>query len=1323
VSATTYPGTATPLRGLNPFTESERDVFLGRESERDDLCKLVSSDGFRAGLVYGENGVGKTSLLRAGVVPYLRDHGVVALPCEDVFRPADAFARAAQEHTGQMAEPGEQSVHYLARIVSQAMEGQQYLFILDDVDLLLGSGNDELIHELGDLFARVVTRSAGRARFLFCCPSKQVHLFGILERRTGSLFPPSSRFQLHPFAPQVATTVLDRTFALAGLPAGADVAQRVVDDIAASAGGSVLPAHLQVAALAVGQLSVTTAADVQAIGGARELEDRWVESAADETGNQRAALRLLAELAHGEGTVPYAPDWAAARVGLDPSFADNALQAFARRGIVRPVAVVNRPDTHYVLAHDVLAGRMREITAPARAAARRAYELLGSKAAQGGRLSLGEWWAVRTEGIVPSTDEERAVLARTQLLGRIALGVLAAIPILVLVVAYLSKAGAFYLDAVPSADGRTERVVVKAGTPSSWFNWLPASPSFGSVVADPGLSRSRVPADVWTAIVDHDIAGDLDDGYRDAVSQATRPFERGLAQYAATGDDGRLVDLFPADLPPAEKAERLEALAPIATGKPQESAVIAQLLEEPSPIVQTAALDVAASAAARHDSAYTGVLAGALASDDAELRRVGLAAVRGLPRARATEIFEAALAADPPVEVRPALMAAASTDSGAEGASAAGAVTVLRSKKASKAAQRRARRLLQTAFERNATAATAEAASLAGDGDAPKANRLAAFELIAEFASDADTNAIKPTLRLGIQAKDEDVRAAALPLFARIEPRAEAEEEVVVYAETLAAGELSDTLRRAYALAWGELARRGSGAAEAAIRPLLGDDTTRVRAAAARAYGFNGRVAQGELSKLIETDRFEVAVGAAWGLANSADAGGSRSRAAGQVAKLWKKKGRARRVATEVFAAMAHRRPSSVINYLKAAIAQSDDTSLHPIAARGLCAAYEANSSTAARELARRAAGNPNPDVRRVVIECMARQEKPGGLEANVASDLATDPDSAIRSRAAEVLSAVALAGGKDAEDAAKVLLDLVADDQSQVRMMAVRGLATLGVRSPKRTERALRAAFDRRDADQVQKLEILSAARNVGAGSLVSLALADGSPAVRREAVGTAIDTRQQVASAVNAALADADATVRRAALERLAAGDSGLSAADLARALALAVRDEDPSIAATALETYARIGDQQEVVSRLRGELASQSERVRARAARAGLGLARRDGKVALELLGPLVDDPSHDVRAAALPALAAAKAALESPEAVATELRSHEDHATRRIVAAAALVAMARVDEKSAAATAVLGDVAESGPPLASLAAEVAQGLVRSGSDAAFFGLLLP
>src|SRR5918992_6020578 len=56
----------SPYQGLNPYTEGDTDFFFGREKE----TRLVIANLFASPLTlpYGSSGVGKSSLLEAGVV-------------------------------------------------------------------------------------------------------------------------------------------------------------------------------------------------------------------------------------------------------------------------------------------------------------------------------------------------------------------------------------------------------------------------------------------------------------------------------------------------------------------------------------------------------------------------------------------------------------------------------------------------------------------------------------------------------------------------------------------------------------------------------------------------------------------------------------------------------------------------------------------------------------------------------------------------------------------------------------------------------------------------------------------------------------------------------------------------------------------------------------------------------------------------------------------------------------------------------------------------------------------------------------------------------
>src|SRR5215467_13850224 len=59
-----------PYPGLRPFQPHEADIFFGREAHTDRLLEILQREHFLA--VIGPSGSGKSSLVRAGLLPGLR---------------------------------------------------------------------------------------------------------------------------------------------------------------------------------------------------------------------------------------------------------------------------------------------------------------------------------------------------------------------------------------------------------------------------------------------------------------------------------------------------------------------------------------------------------------------------------------------------------------------------------------------------------------------------------------------------------------------------------------------------------------------------------------------------------------------------------------------------------------------------------------------------------------------------------------------------------------------------------------------------------------------------------------------------------------------------------------------------------------------------------------------------------------------------------------------------------------------------------------------------------------------------------------------------
>ena len=66
----TTPTAFNPFPGLRPFEPDETHLFFGREGQSDELLRILARNRFVA--VVGTSGSGKSSLVRAGMLPALQ---------------------------------------------------------------------------------------------------------------------------------------------------------------------------------------------------------------------------------------------------------------------------------------------------------------------------------------------------------------------------------------------------------------------------------------------------------------------------------------------------------------------------------------------------------------------------------------------------------------------------------------------------------------------------------------------------------------------------------------------------------------------------------------------------------------------------------------------------------------------------------------------------------------------------------------------------------------------------------------------------------------------------------------------------------------------------------------------------------------------------------------------------------------------------------------------------------------------------------------------------------------------------------------------------
>ena len=106
----TWDARRPPFPGLLAFQEEDAAVYFGRD---DDICRLIerlearrAQGGARLIALLGSSGSGKSSLLRAGVIPRLKrdGHWIVAPPMRPRIHPVDELARALAVACGPGAD-------------------------------------------------------------------------------------------------------------------------------------------------------------------------------------------------------------------------------------------------------------------------------------------------------------------------------------------------------------------------------------------------------------------------------------------------------------------------------------------------------------------------------------------------------------------------------------------------------------------------------------------------------------------------------------------------------------------------------------------------------------------------------------------------------------------------------------------------------------------------------------------------------------------------------------------------------------------------------------------------------------------------------------------------------------------------------------------------------------------------------------------------------------------------------------------------------------------------------------------------------------------
>ncbi len=1281
-----------PFRGVRPFTSGDAEVFAGRRRETSALVALVGREDFRAGVLVGEAGVGKTSLLCAGLSPRLERMGTLPVYVDGIGNVSGTLRKSLFQASASPPQAEEETVDYAVRLAERWPDG--VLLMFDDVDEQL-EGN--VADDFADTLKALLGAGRGKLKVLFCVDSSAFYRLSELEQRVEASIPPGCRLHLDPLDEERATQAIEEGMLASGIYFKSGMSQTIALDLTRD--GPVLPLDLQLAVTAAIERRVLSRRRYAHSGGAVVLRARWLRDRIREAG-QSVALLALSELADRRQT---GAGWCsltdlAEASGLDATKLKPALERLTREHILG-----ERSDpAEYRLAQQALVPLIRALDGTLRARRLRARLTLQNRLHAGGLLRPLELLSARHA--LGATPQERRLLRRSRLAnlsaGTLLLGLILGLGAYV----YLQAGSGYHLGLGGDTTAPDRTLVVKRGLPR-YARWtpLPHRPKVGAVLVDTGLPAAAIGSRTSAGL--KTLTGDLTARkgrwplWFGQVLDLLKPTERGqlLLLLGRPQDAWRL--LTKTATTPAALRRILGVIGIVGQAKGEERGLMARAAQSKDGALRRLATRSALAVAGRKSGAYPKLLRKLARDSDPAVQQTLVQNLRPLGAKRALQLARHSLTRPNPTLRRLALSLAVwgATRAPREAATLlAGNARDLAGRPAARP-RRTLEQLLRTHPGPAAQGITVELTSAA---DSTSQKQLLAWLAMVEVKH---LPLKKLTPRLVALAGNKDLTVARAALHLVVSAAGAQEVTPVLYKLAGTPGPVGAPRRVLAAQGLDRLLKRGAKIDLEQLKRLAKDPSQEVREAATLAYG------AAPVSEMIMLMKLA----------------GDRT-------------ARVRAAAVVAMATLGNPHPYRILKTLES-MTQGGGTRLRAalVTAASLLVRSKRHWSIAKNYIVG-ATRSSKPDLRRAAVAGLGRL---AAVRQNVVvktlEKLPSDPDPTVRLALAEALGRVALVAPLKA---GLLLVKLVRDKDARVARAALGALTKLASKPllHRPASLALSAAFKGSDAVILAGLDLLGrlptrvlppdldgglagAYRNaksedlrrallaeagrVAAAETIRLASQSPEPTLRAEALRMAARAGgAKAARVVLTALKDADPAVRRTALDAAARLLAKQSAVLVPVLLDVATDPHD----GLRMEALAALGAARSVdpatTSRAQEVLttAARSPRVAVRqtAARA-LSLSTRGG----DLLGRLLRDPALEVRRAAVLAQAARWSRATSAQSLARMLRASPRNRQRRLAAALALHLLRRPGKKQAMAAKMLSRAAKSKRPLAALLAGAA------------------
>jgi hypothetical protein len=346
------------LRSLLPFVEGDR--LLGREADVQAVVALIDSNDSGFGVLLGESGSGKTSLLRAGLLPRLRQAGYLPIyVSRSGSDPLSRLAASLREPPASLivdpAKPlGEQ---VLAALATASAQSKKVVVIFDQFEEFFLA--DRRTEKRGPFMEWLAAYRALESQKLFVLVSLRDDYFHhLLQLSSVVPEPTSSRhtYGLRNFPAPVATEVLMESLRADGSQVAPELVRAAIQELERD--GDVRPPELQIVGTHIKRRRISSLNEYRAIDGAQGIIGSYIKEEIERSPHPQLASLLLRRMCHANGLVK-APnyqtlsDLAAGVLDIGKHTVDDVERVLL---LLHDARIVDRDDDNaFNLQHDYLA--------------------------------------------------------------------------------------------------------------------------------------------------------------------------------------------------------------------------------------------------------------------------------------------------------------------------------------------------------------------------------------------------------------------------------------------------------------------------------------------------------------------------------------------------------------------------------------------------------------------------------------------------------------------------------------------------------------------------------------------------------------------------------------------------------------------------------------------------------------------------------------------------------------------------------------------------------------------------------------------------------